>query len=119
MLAQVHIVATKSDIEDCHRLGKNGNTIVWFISRKIIWLTQNSLQPTSCLEIYWVKKSQEDTKVWSMKAVIKIRQSLNEQAYSINNNDDVRYVFPDFIFKESNTPIWNDNFSFAVLNSSA
>ena len=40
-----------------------------------------------------------------MKAVIKIRRSLNEQAYSINNNDDVRYVFPDFIFKESKTPI--------------
>ena len=62
MLAQVHIVATKSDMEDCHRLGKNGNTIVWFISRKITWLTQNSLQPTSCLETYWVKKNQEDTK---------------------------------------------------------
>ena len=40
-----------------------------------------------------------------MKAVIKIRRSLNEQAYSINNNDDIRYIFPDFIFKESSTPI--------------
>ena len=27
MLAGAHIVATKSDIEDCHRLGKNGSTI--------------------------------------------------------------------------------------------
>ena len=54
-----------------------------------------------------------------MKAVIKIRRSLNEQAYSINNNDDIRYIFPDFIFKESSTPIWNDNFSFVVLNSTA
>ena len=28
MLAEVHIVATKSDIEDCHRLGQNVSTIV-------------------------------------------------------------------------------------------
>ena len=34
MLADVHIVATNSDIEDCHRLGKNGSTIVQFINRK-------------------------------------------------------------------------------------
>ena len=34
MLAEVHIVATKSDIEDCYRLGKNGNTIVQFVNRK-------------------------------------------------------------------------------------
>ena len=34
MLDEVDIVATNSDIEDCHRLGKNGNTIVRFVSRK-------------------------------------------------------------------------------------
>ena len=28
MLAEAHVVATKSDIEDCDRLGKNGSTIV-------------------------------------------------------------------------------------------
>ena len=28
MLAEAHIVATKSDTEGCHRLGKNGSTIV-------------------------------------------------------------------------------------------
>ena len=33
MLAEVHIVATKSDFEDCHRLGKNGSTIVQFVNR--------------------------------------------------------------------------------------
>ena len=38
-----------------------------------------------------------------MKGVIKIRQSSNEQAYSINNDDDIRYLFPDFISKESKT----------------
>ena len=28
ILSEAHIVATKFDIEDCHRLGKNGSNIV-------------------------------------------------------------------------------------------
>ena len=39
-----------------------------------------------------------------MKGIIKIRQSPNERAHSINNYDDIKYLFPDFIFKEKNTP---------------
>ena len=35
MLAEVQIVTTKSDIEDCHRLGKNGSTMVRFVNRKL------------------------------------------------------------------------------------
>ena len=50
-----------------------------------------------CRELKRVKKIH---KVWSMKGVIKIRQSSNERAYSINNDDDIRYIFTDFIFKE-------------------
>ena len=34
LLAEAHIVATKSNIEDCHKLGKNGSTIVRFVNRK-------------------------------------------------------------------------------------
>ena len=34
MLAEVHIVATKCDIEDCHRLSKNDSTIVQFVNRE-------------------------------------------------------------------------------------
>ena len=37
-----------------------------------------------------------------MKAVIKIKRSPNERAYSINNDDNIKYLFPDFIFKENN-----------------
>ena len=33
LLAEAHIVATRSNIEDCHRLGKNGITIVQFVNR--------------------------------------------------------------------------------------
>ena len=39
-----------------------------------------------------------------MKGIIKIRQSPNERGQSINNDDDIKYLFPDFIFKEKNTP---------------
>ena len=35
-----------------------------------------------------------------MKGVTKIRWSPNEWPYSIYNDDDIRYLFPDFIFKE-------------------
>ena len=34
MLAEADIVAAKSDIEDCHRLGKNGRTIIRFVNGK-------------------------------------------------------------------------------------
>ena len=39
-----------------------------------------------------------------MKGVIKIRRSPNERPYSICNDVNITYLFPDFIFKESNTP---------------
>ena len=35
-----------------------------------------------------------------MKDIIKLRQSPNDRAHSINNDDDIKYLFPDFIFKE-------------------
>ena len=41
MLAETHIVATKSDIEECHRLGKNGSTIVRFVKRKFCNILEN------------------------------------------------------------------------------
>ena len=49
MFAEVHIVASKSDIEDCHRLGKNGITTVQFVNRKFCngeknWLAQRYWQ---------------------------------------------------------------------------
>ena len=43
-------------------------------------------------------------KLWSVKGIIKIRQSPNEQAHSIDNDYDIKYLFPDFIFKEKNIP---------------
>ena len=132
MLAEVQIVATKSDTKDCHRLGKNGSIIARFVKRKFcnntlekifdlhknigksklgfandtkIYVSEN-LTPYNqrlawkCREL---KRAKKIHKVWSMTGVIKIRQSPNERAYSINN-DDIRYLFPDFIFKESNNP---------------
>ena len=54
-----------------------------------------------CRELKIAKKIH---KVWSMKGVIKIRRSPSERPYSIYNDDDIRYLFSDFIFKDSNTP---------------
>ena len=34
MFVKVHMVSAKSDVEDCYRLGKNGNTIVQLVNRK-------------------------------------------------------------------------------------
>ena len=64
----------------------------------------NQHLPWKCREL---KRAKKIHKVWSMKGAIKIRwcyQSPNEQPYSIYNDDDSRYLFPDFIFKDSNTP---------------
>ena len=51
-----------------------------------------------------LKRAKKIHKVWSMKGVMKIRRSSNEPPYSIYNDDGIRYLFPDFILKESNTP---------------
>ena len=132
MLAEVHIVATKSDIEDCHRLGQNVSTIVWFVSRNSVmtfWekndfhknIDKSKLSFANGTKIYvsenltpynqsptWkcrkLKRAKKIHKIWSMKGVIKIRWLPNEWAYSINNNDDIKYLFPDFIFKENSSP---------------
>ena len=54
MLVEAHIVATKSDIEDCHRLGKNGSTIVRFVNRKfcnVILEKKNDLKILTSLNL--------------------------------------------------------------------
>ena len=104
ILAEVQIVATKSDIEDCHRLGKNGSTC--FANDTKIYVSENLTPYNQCLacKCRELKRAKKIHKVWSMKGAIKIRRSPNERAYSINNDHDIRYLFPDFIFKESNNP---------------
>ena len=106
MLVEVHIVATKSDIEDCHRLGENGSTILQFVNRKFcnvilekkkllknidksklsfandtkIYVSEN-LTPYN-QRLAWkcreLKRAKKIQKVWIMKGVIKIRRSPNE-----------------------------------------
>ena len=54
MLVEAHIVATKSDIEDCHRLGKNGSTIVRFVNRNfcnVILEKKNDLKILTSLNL--------------------------------------------------------------------
>ena len=40
-----------------------------------------------------LKRAKKIHQVWSMKGVIKIRQSPKERPYSIYNDDDIRYLF--------------------------
>ena len=100
MLVEVHIVATKSDIEDCHRLGENGSTILQFVNRKFcnvilekkkllknidksklsfandtkIYVSEN-LTPYN-QRLAWkcreLKRAKKIHKVWSMKGVSKL-----------------------------------------------
>ena len=128
MLAEVQIVVTKSDIEGWVRmviplydlstessvmtfwkkidLHKNiDKSKLGFANDTKIYVSEiltpyNQCLAWKCRELIRAKKIR---KVWSMKGVIKIRQSSNERPYSIYD-DDIRYLFPDFIFKESNTP---------------
>ena len=112
---------------------KNGNTIVRFVNRKFcnfilekkfelhknidksklgfgndtkIYVSEN-LTPYNQHLTPWkyreLKRAKKIHKVWSMKGIIKIRQSPNEKPHSNNNDDYIKRLFPDFIFKEKNT----------------
>ena len=133
MLAEAHIVATKSYTEDCHRLGKNGSTIIRFANIKFCNvilenkfglhknIDKSKLGFANVTKIYvsenvtpynqrlaWkcreLKRAKKNTQGMEYERCIKIRRSPNERPYSIYNDDDIRYLFPDFIFKASNTP---------------
>ena len=101
MLAETHIVATKSYTEDCHRLGKNGSTIIRFANRKFCNvilenkfglhknIDKSKLGFANVTKIYvsenvtpynqrlaWkcreLKRAKKIHKVWSMKGVSKL-----------------------------------------------
>ena len=86
---------------DKSKLGFSNDTKI-YVSENLT--PQNQCLTWKCREL---KKPKKIHKVRSMKGIIKIRQSPNERAQSINNGDDIKsikYLFPDFIFKEKNTP---------------
>ena len=67
----------------------------------LCWEKFNSPGSMSHLEMSGDEKSQ---KVWSMKVVIKIRWLPYQRVYSISDNDDIKYLYSYFIFREKNIP---------------
>ena len=129
IFSQLNITISKSDIEDCHRLGKANpkNTIVRFVNRKFCNIalekkkqlmslnkTELGFKPDVALYISenltplnqrlaWqcreLKRARLIHSCWSSKGVVKIRRTMNERALSIDSEKDLTVLYPDFVFK--------------------
>ena len=119
-----------SDIEECHRLGyvNPKNTIVRFVNRKFcyqaldkkmdlhkldsrrlgfnpvktLYFSEN-LTPTNQLLAWKCRELKRASKIhstWSASGVIKIRRTANERALSIKNDNDLKSIYPDFVFRD-------------------
>ena len=129
IFSQLNITISKSDIEDCHRLGKANpeNTIVRFVNRKFcndklekkkklmsinkmelgfkpdvaLYISEN-LTPFN-QRLAWqcreLKRARLIHSCWSSKGVVKIRRTMNERALSIDSEKDLTMLYPDFVFK--------------------
>ena len=118
-----------SDIEDCHRLGYANpkSTIIKFVNWKFCYQAldkrmdlhkldsrrlgfnpiktyfSENLTPTNkslawkCREL---KTASMIHSTWSARRVIKIRRNANERALSIKNDNDLKSLHPDFVFRD-------------------
>ena len=132
IFSQLNITISKSDIEDCHRLGKANpkNTIVQFANRKFcndawekkkklmslhkteldfkpdvaLYISENLTPFNQCLagQCRELKRARLIHSCWSLKSVVKIRHTMNEHALSINSEKDLPVLYPDFVFKGRN-----------------
>ena len=119
-----------SDIEDCHRLGYANpkNKIVRFVNRKFCYQAldkkmdlhkldirrldfnpvktlycSENLTPTNQLMAWKCKELKRVSKIhstWSASGVIKIRRTANERALSIKNDNDLKSLYPGFVFRD-------------------
>ena len=129
IFSQLNITISKSDIEDCHKLGKANpkNTIVRIVNRKFcndalekkkklmsinkmelgfkpdvaLYISEN-LTPFN-RRLAWqcreLKRARLIHSCWSSKGVVKIRRTMNERALSIDSEKDLTVLYPDFVFK--------------------
>ena len=119
-----------SDTEDCHRLGYANpkNTIVRFVNWKFCYQAldkkidlhkldtrrlglnpvktsyfSENLTPTNQL-LAWkcreLKRASMIHSTWSARGVIKIRRTANERTLSIKNDNDLKSLYPDFVFRD-------------------
>ena len=128
---QRNITTSKSDIEDCHRLGKANpkSTIVRFVNRKFCndalekkkqLMSLNKIElgfkPDVALYISenltffnqrlaWQCREHERARLihscWSLKGVVKIRRTMNERALSIDSEKDLTVLYSDSVFKRT------------------
>ena len=128
IFSALNISITSKDVEDCHRLGKDGkNTIVRFVNRKhcyqalnrkmdlrIIDNSSRAFQPDVKLYLsenltpynqYLGWKCRELKRAslihgsWSSRGVIKLRRTMNERPINITNEATLPELYPDFIFR--------------------
>ena len=78
---------------DSKRLGFNPVKTLYFGEN----LTPlNQLLARKCREL---KRASMIHSTWSARGVIRIRRTANEKALSIKNDDDLKSLYPDFIFR--------------------
>ena len=128
----LNILLAKSDIEDCHRLGRSNSkiTIVRLVNRKNCYAAlskkldlqhidkvklgfpEANLFFNENLTLYnqklaWkcreLKHAGKIHSTWSTKGVIKLRHTMNECAISIEDKIELSDLYSDFVFRERQT----------------
>ena len=125
----MNIATTKNDVEDCDRLGKSSeSTIFWFVNRKHCYAILNKKFETSKIDrsklgfesnvklymsenltpykhhLAWKCREMKRAGVihssWSSKGIIKLSRTANERPISIDHEDRIAALYPDFVFKK-------------------
>ena len=125
----MNIIIPKSDIGDCHKLGKANpkNTIVQFINRKFcndalekkkklmslnkmelgfnpdvaLYISENftPLNQHLAWQCRELKRARLIYSCWSSKGVVNIGGTMNKRALSIDSEKDLTVLYSDFVFK--------------------
>ena len=125
----MNIGITKNDVEDCHRVSKNSkSTIVRFVNRKHCYailskkfgtskIDRSKLRFESNVKLYmsenvtpynqhlaWkcreLKRARMIHSSWSSKGIMKLRCTANERPISIDHEDRIAALYPDFVFNQ-------------------
>ena len=78
---------------DSKRLGFNA--VKTYFSENLTPL--NQLLAWKCREL---KRASMIHSTWSARCVIRIRRTANEKALSIKNDNDLKSLYPDFVFRD-------------------
>ena len=128
IFSALNINITSKDVEDCHRLGKDGkNIIVRLVNRKHCYQALNrkmdlrkidnsslafhpdvklylSENLTPCNQyLGWkcreLKRASLIHSSWSSRGVIKLRRTMNERPINITNEATLSELYLDFVFR--------------------